>query len=81
MRDQALAIQRQLAAERVEINEDGVRVVVNGSQEILELEIDGASAEIIRQKTNKALKQAQSIAAQKLTQMSGGLGNLSNLLR
>ena len=81
MRDEALAIQKQLAGETVEINEDGVRVVVNGNQEILELETNEASDEIVRQKINQAFKKAQELAARKLMGMSGGLGGLTGLLR
>lgn len=81
MRDQALALQKQLAAEKAEVDEDGVRVVVSGDLKILELESGDASDETIAKIINKALKKAQEIAAQKLASMSGGLAGLSGILR
>lgn len=81
MRDQALALQKQLAEEKVVVEEDGVRVVVSGDMKVEELETGDASDETIKNVVNKALKKAQEKAAQKLAQMSGGLGGLSGLLK
>lgn len=76
MRKQAMDLQRELANERVEIDEDGVRVVMSGEQKILELEINGASDETVKEKINKVLKQSQELAAKKLSSMTGGLKGL-----
>lgn len=76
MRDQAVKLQRELAEERIEINENGVRIVISGDQKILELEINGASDDTVRDKINKAIKSSQEIAARKLASMSGGLSGL-----
>ena len=81
MRDQALVIQKELAAERVEVEEDGVRVVMSGDQKVLELETGEASDETIVRAINKALKKSQQHAAQKLASMSGGLAGLSGMLK
>ncbi|MBU2577396.1 YbaB/EbfC family nucleoid-associated protein, partial [Patescibacteria group bacterium] len=80
MRDQAMQIQRTLKNERIELDEGGIRIVLNGQQEILELEIDGEKNDKLKDKLNKALKNSQEVAAKKLQQMSGGLqGLLGNL--
>lgn len=76
MRDQAMAIQKQLAQERIELNEDGVRVVISGDQKILEFEIQGISNEKVKEILNKAIKESQELAAKKLQEMSGGLSGL-----
>ncbi len=76
MRDQALAIQRELASEKVEIEENGVRVVITGDQKIKVLEIDGEPNSRILAVVNRAIKKSQELAAQKLRQMSGGLSGL-----
>lgn len=76
MRDQALAIQKQLAAESVEVNENGVRLVITGDMKIRELEIDGAPNKRVLDVVNKGLKKAQEMAAKKMQEMSGGLGGL-----
>jgi len=81
LRKQAAEMQKKLSQERVEINENGVRVVMSGEQKILELEIDGASDNTIKDKINKALGLSQQIAAKKLQEMSGGLSGMMNMLK
>lgn len=76
MRHQAMELQRELANEKVEINENGVRVVISGEQKILELEINNASDETVKDKINKVIKQSQELAARKLSSMTGGLQGL-----
>ena len=80
MRDSAMQMQRELAQEKVEINENGIRIVISGDQKILEFEIQGISNDVVKDKLNKAIKQSQEMAAKKLQSMSGGLGGLSGLL-
>jgi hypothetical protein len=76
MRDQAMAIQKQLSQERIELNEDGVHIVITGDQKILEFSIQGIENEAVKDKLNKAIKQSQEMAAKKLQEMSGGLQGL-----
>ena len=76
MRDQAMAIQKQLAIEEVVVEEQGVKVVMSGDQKIKQLEVQGISNEVLTGVLNKAIKKSQEIAAQKLQQMSGGLSGL-----
>jgi DNA-binding protein YbaB len=76
MRDQAVALQRQLAAEEVVVEEQGVRVVMTGDQKIKELSIQGISNRVLIDVLNKAIRRVQKIAARKLQEISGGLGEL-----
>ena len=76
MRDQAMAIQRQLKEERIEVEENGVKVVMDAAQEIQSLEIDGQENRRVLDVLNKALKRSQEVAAKKLQEMSGGLTGL-----
>lgn len=76
MRDQALVIQRELAKEKTEVEEDGVKVIITGDQKIEALEIDGEQKERIINVVNKAIKKSQKAAAQKMAQMSDGLSGL-----
>jgi DNA-binding protein YbaB len=76
MRDQAVAIQKQLAQEKIEINEDGVRIVITGDQKIEEFEIQGIKNDMVKDKLNKAIKKSQETAAKRLQEMSGGLQGL-----
>lgn len=76
MRDEAIAIQRELQQEEVEIQTRGVRVVATGDQKIKVLQSNGRSDEDIREAVNEAIKKAQEVAAKKLSQMRGGLAGL-----
>lgn len=76
MRDQAMAIQKQLAAEEIEIFEDNIRIVISGDQKIKLLEIDGLTNERVVEMINKAIKKSQEMAARKLAEMSGGLSGM-----
>ena len=76
MRDQAMAIQKELQKEELEIEKNGVVVVISGDQKIKEIQSNGRSDEDIREAVNEAIKKSQEVAAKKLQQMGGGLGGL-----
>ena len=76
MRDQAMALQKELEKEQVRIEEHDVVVVISGTQHIVSIEVNGAKDEYVRDAVNKAVKKSQEVAAKKLSQMGGGLGNL-----
>jgi DNA-binding protein YbaB len=76
MRDQAVAMQKSLAAEEIEVEEKDVRVVISGDQKIKELSVKGVENQILVDVLNKAIKKSQEIAAKKLREMSGGLSGL-----
>jgi DNA-binding protein YbaB len=80
MRDQALQIQKQLAAQDVIVEENGVKIVITGEQKVKMLEIQGISNPVMLDVLNKAIKKSQEMAAKRLQEMSGGLsGLLGNL--
>ncbi len=76
MRDQAMQIQRQLAAEEMTIEKKGVLIVITGDQKIKEIRTNGKSDKDIAEAVNEAVKKSQEVAAKKLQEMSGGLGGL-----
>lgn len=76
MREEAMEIQRQLSQEIIEVNKNGVRVVISGDQKIQALESNGRPDGDIQEAVNEAIKKSQEVAAKKLSQMSGGLGGL-----
>jgi len=76
MRDQALALQRQLAAEELVVEEKGVRVIITGDQKIKELSVQGVSNQTLIDVLNKAIRRSQEMAAKKLQEISGGLSGL-----
>ena len=76
MRDEAMKIQRELAAEKVEISEGDIKIIISGDQRIHELEINGESQPRLMDVINKAVKRSQEVAARKVQSMSGGLSGL-----
>ncbi len=76
MRDQAMQIQRELQGEEVDIEKNGVHIVISGDQKIKTLESNGRSDNDIVEAVNEAIKKSQEVAARKLQQMGGGLGGL-----
>ncbi len=76
MRDQAMQIQRQLAAEELTVEKKGILIVITGDQKIKEIRTNGKSDKDIAEAVNEAVKKSQEIAAKKLQSMSGGLGGL-----
>lgn len=76
MRKQAMMIQKQLQAEEVIVDKNGVHIVISGDQKIKELSSNGRSDNDVKEAVNEAIKKSQEVAAKKLSQMGGGLGGL-----
>lgn len=76
MRDQAMQIQRELQQEEIDIEKNGVHIVISGDQKIKILQSNGRSDDDIKDAVNEAIKKSQEVAAKKLSQMGGGLGGL-----
>ena len=76
MRDQAMQIQRQLQAEEVEVEKNGVKITISGDQKLRSLETNGKSDKDIMDAVNESIKKSQEIAAKKLSEMQGGLSGL-----
>ncbi len=76
MRDQAMQIQRELQAEEVSVDKNGVQIVITGDQKIKEIKVNGRSDEDVKEAVNEAVKKSQEVAAKKLSTMQGGLSSL-----
>ena len=72
LRQQAAAMQKSLAAQTVEVEENGVKVVISGDQKIMELSIQGLSNEVLNEVLNKAIRKSQEMAAKELMKVTGG---------
>ncbi len=79
MRDEAMAIQKALDAEIVEVEKHGVKVKVTLAQRFISIEGDGKSNEDIVEAVNEAVKESQKEAAKKMQQM-GGFEGLKGML-
>lgn len=76
LRKQAMEMQKQLAAEEIEVSEGDIRVVISGDQKIKHFSVQGITSDDAVQVLNTAIKKSQELAAKKLQSMSGGLGGL-----
>ncbi len=76
LRSQAKQLQSQLETVEHSEESDGIRVKVNGAQEVIYLEIDGQERKDIVDVINKAVKGVQKKAAKKMMEEGGGLGGL-----
>ncbi|OGY27475.1 MAG: hypothetical protein A2864_02745 [Candidatus Woykebacteria bacterium RIFCSPHIGHO2_01_FULL_39_12] len=82
MKKQADTIKKELEQEVLEVNHGDVTVRINGAQKILNLEYsEGTGSDKIKDAVNKALDEAQKIAAKKMQGMMGGLGGIQDLLK
>lgn len=71
LQQQAQQMQRALQQEEVVIEKNGVRVVVRGDQQILEISVDGIIENRVADAINEAVKKTQELAAKKLLEISG----------
>lgn len=76
MRDQAMAIQKQLAGEIIEVEKNGYKIVITGDQKVQSVTKDDQDIWGLKDAINEAIKKSQEVAAGKLSQMSGGLQGL-----
>lgn len=79
MRDDAMAIQKALDAETVEVEKRGVTVKVTLAQRFISIDSEGKSSEDIVEAVNEAVKESQKQAARKMQQM-GGFEGLKGML-
>lgn len=71
LRQQAVAMQQQLAQEEIVVDEGDVHVVITGDQRIKEFSVQGISSDVAISAINKAIKKSQELAAKKLQAMGG----------
>ena len=76
MRDQAMQLQRQLEAEEITMQKNGVDIVITGNQKIKLIKSNGRKDEDIKEAVNEAIKKSQGVAAKQLSSMGGGLKGL-----
>ena len=73
LRQQAMTMQKNLAAQTITVEENGVKVVITGDQKIISIEIQGMSNEVLNEVINKAIRKSQELAAKELMNVSGGM--------
>ncbi len=73
MRDQAMEVQKKLAAIKITIEHKGVIVVMTADQKVQSIAGD-MSPEKVTEAVNEALKQSQKVAAEEMKGLMGGMG-------
>lgn len=74
MRKQAMAIQQALEKEEFEVINGNVKIIINGNQNVKEVDIDGTPNEEVKRAINDAIKKSQQAAAGKLGELSKLMG-------
>lgn len=76
MRDQAMEIQKKLAAIKITVEHKGVVVVMTGDQKVVSISADSGQADLdkVTEAVNEALKQSQKVAAEEMKPLMGGMG-------
>lgn len=70
LQQQAQQMQKALQQEQVVVEKNGVKVVLRGDQQVLEVEVDGVIENRIADAINEAVKKTQELAARKLMEIA-----------
>lgn len=82
LKKQADEMKRLLEAEVLDVEHGEIRVRINGAQKILELDFPhDVDNDKLKDAINKAMEEAQKVAAKKMQSMMGGMGGLADLLK
>ena len=80
MKRQADQIKRKLEEERIEVNEGGIKISIDGAQNFKAIEVDSSLINIdnksnleklLLKSINQAIAQSQAVAAGKMKEMAG----------
>lgn len=72
---QALKLKKAVESEVIEVEENGIKVLVSGDQKVKFLSINGMENKVLVEAINRAMKKSQEAAAKKMKEM-GGLDGL-----
>lgn len=72
LRDQAVKMKKALSSEEVEVENKGIKVVMDGTQKLKQISINGEENNNLVDAINKAIKKSQKMAAKKMQEMGGG---------
>lgn len=70
LQQQAQKMQSALQQEQITIERNGVKIVMRGDQQILEVTVDGVIENRIAEAISDAVKKTQELAAKKLIEIS-----------
>jgi len=79
MRDEAMAMQKSLDSETVQVDKSGVQVKITLAQRVVTIDSNDKGDGSITEAVNEAIKASQKEAAKKMQQM-GGFDSLKGML-
>jgi len=79
--NEARKLQKALEGEKVEIEDNGVKVVVNGVPRILDFSVNGVSNKAVINVLNKAIEKAQMAYPTKMREMPGIEDMMKNFMK
>jgi len=68
---QAYKLKKAIEAESIEVEENGIKVIVTGDQKLKFLSVNGVENKILIDTINKTMKKSQEIAAKRMKDMGG----------
>lgn len=80
LRQQAKKLQEELEGVLHTEESGGMRVTVNGAQDIVKLEFNGEERKDLRELINRAMKEVKKKSAKKMMEMEGGLSGILSKL-
>lgn len=81
MVQKARQLQAEIKQARYEAEQNGVKVVINGEMEIVDLNFPpDAKPAAVKEAVNRCLKTAKEDMAKKMSKITGGMGGLGGLL-
>ena len=69
-------LQRRISKKKMEVQDDGIKVVVTGAGKLKAMEIDGEDAKRVLKVVNEAIDKAQKWSAGEMQGMMGELGKI-----
>jgi DNA-binding protein YbaB len=82
LKRKADAMKKELESEIIDVEVHGVKVRINAAQKIKEIDFPAdVNPNDLKDAINKALDEAQKVAAKKMQGMMGGMEGLQDLLR
>ena len=67
----AYKLKKAIEAESIEVEENGIKVIVTGDQKVKFLSINGVENKILIDTINKTMKKSQEMAAKRMKDMGG----------
>ena len=75
-------VKKELEAEVIEVEMGGIKIRVNGAQKVQKIELPSdIDPNKLKDAINKAMDEAQKVAAKKMQGMMGGMEGLQDLLK